>query len=154
MNGATRIDGYYQTETSGGGVWCESVNATVTNCALSRNSASEIGGGVCYGTLNNCALSGNSAELGGGACYGTLNNCTLSGNSADWGGGAEGSTLNNCTLSGNSASSFGGGAEGSTLKNCIVYYNSAQQGVNFYQSTLSNCCTTPIPSDGTGNRVV
>ena len=39
--------------------------------------------GVAGGTLNNCTLSGNSADVGGGAYYGTLNNCTLTGNSAD-----------------------------------------------------------------------
>ncbi len=48
--------------------------------------------------------------LGGGAGNGTLNNCTLTGNSANDGGGAYGGTLNNCTLTGNSADEAGGGA--------------------------------------------
>ena len=43
----------------------------------------------------------------GGGTYGcTLNNCTLTGNSANDGGGAYDSTLNNCTLTGNWAYAF------------------------------------------------
>ncbi|HOC57754.1 MAG TPA: choice-of-anchor Q domain-containing protein, partial [Verrucomicrobiota bacterium] len=101
-------------------------------------------------TLNNCTLSGNSAQYGGGASGGTLNNCTLSGNSAsEYGGGAYSGTLNNCTLSGNSAS-FGGGACFGTLNNCIVYYNAAPSGPNYHYCTFNYSCTTPLPP-GPGN---
>jgi len=82
--------------------------------------------------------------------YATLNNCTVSGNSANyWGGGASESTLNNCTVSGNSASS-GGGAYSGTLNNCIVYYNSAPNGPNHLDSIFNYSCTTPLPP-GPGN---
>src|SRR5207344_293420 len=90
---------------SGGGLWCESTNAVVSNCVVVDN--------YTY----NLRLSGN---VGGGAYGGTLNNCTLTGNSAQFGGGAYGCTLNNCILSGNRASavgpydSSGGGAVGGT----------------------------------------
>ena len=76
----------------GGGVFCESTSAVVTNCVLSGNFAYEGngdgGGGAYGGTLNNCTLTGNSAQgggsksqvNGGGAADCTLNNCTLTGN--------------------------------------------------------------------------
>ncbi len=151
-NGATRTSGHLNQEQCGGGVFCNSVNSTITNCVLSGNSAYNYGGGCYYGTLNKCLLSGNSAEsYGGGAYSGTLNKCLLSGNSAGWGGGACRATLNNCTLSDNSASFSGGGANWGMLNNCIVYYNEAPAGPNWSGATLNYCSTTPLPPGGVGN---
>jgi hypothetical protein len=193
-------------DSNGGGAWCASATATISNCVLVGNWAFGVGGGALSGTLNNCTLSGNSAayggaaglgtlnacilstnsaydtgygyfgsygggayggtlnnctltcnwaEAGGGACNSTLNNCILTGNSAGDGGGAcsagasDESRLSNCTLTGNSAD-HGGGAHSSTLSNCIVYFNTAPEDPNYADSTLSYCCTTPLPP-GIGN---
>jgi hypothetical protein len=172
-NGATQSSGSYETNRSGGGLWCEGLSAVVSNCVLAGNSASGSGGGSWRGTLNNCTLTGNSAASGGGAAYGTLKNCILSGNSArnygggaawgalancvlagNWaatGGGAAWGTLNNCTLSVNSAGNYAGGAAWGTLNNCIVYYNNAGVGGdNHVGGAFNHCCTTPLPA-GTGN---
>jgi hypothetical protein len=164
-NGATLV-GFTLTNgyaNLGGGVYCESASAVLSNCVLSGNWASGAisgnGGGAYGGTLNNCTLTGNSAYghilwflhipgYGGGAKSCTLNNCTLSGNSAGAGGGAESCTLNNCTVTGNS----GWGASSATLNNCIVYFNSDPNGGNYDpSSTLNYCCTTPMPTNGVGN---
>ncbi len=175
-NGATRTSGSIEQEQSGGGVFCTSAEATVTNCVVSGNASYACGGGTWYGTLKNCIVRGNASSLsgggsfagtlhncvltgnsassgGGGAFEGTLNNCVISDNSATKGGGvASTTTLNNCTLTGNSASSWGGGAYvDSTLNNCIVYYNHAPDGPNWTAGTFNYCCTTPLPSSGTGN---
>ncbi len=74
----------------GGGVWCASASAVVSNCVLSGNSATYNGGGANGGTLYNCTLSGNSVNFADPDCPGT-------------GGGAFGGSLNNCTLTGKTA---------------------------------------------------
>src|ERR1043166_2290802 len=177
-NGATQESGDSSKMQSGGGIWCESLDASVSNCVLVGNSAGWIGGGAYSGRLNNCSLNGNAAFSGGGAFRSTLNNCTLTGNSVEGlGGGAASATLNNCVLTRNSAVFSGGGVSGctlnnctvtansayesggasdATLNNCIVYYNRADSGSGPNHddfSTLNYCCTTPMPapSSGTGN---
>jgi hypothetical protein len=157
-NGATRSfddSGFadLQHERTGGGVWCESASALVTNCTLTGNSSFSYGGGVYQGTLNNCTVATNSSGdafdkgSGGGAYSATLNNCTLSFNTAGNGGGASGSILSRCTLLKNSAverigGGEGGGAYQSTLRDCIVAGNSALYGGGTYGSTLFNSTVT------------
>ncbi|MGD0744462.1 MAG: choice-of-anchor Q domain-containing protein [Verrucomicrobiota bacterium] len=177
-NGATRLNLYEWSDYGvfcGGGVFCESAGATVSNCVIVGCTSSDTGGGVVGGTLFNCVLSsnstsdwgggarsatlincdlfGNSAVGGGGAWLSLLSNCLLRGNSAveDPGGGAVNSTLNNCTLVENSSDYVGGGAAYSTLNNCLLQFNSCPDGPNYKECELNYCCTTPLPDSGLGN---
>ena len=153
LSGFTLTNGFAD---SGGGVYCESATAVLSNCVLSCNSASSLGGGAYSGTLNNCTLTGNSAGYGGGAYRGTLNNCAAVGNSAFYyGGGAYASTLNNCTVVSNSAT-VGGGAYGEvggfpcTLNNCTLTGNSATSGGGAETCTLNNCTLTGNSASDSG----
>jgi hypothetical protein len=145
--GSSQIGGDVIHDSSGGGVWCESTNALVSNCLLSNNTVYYAGGGAYGGTLSNCTLVSNTGHsIGGGAYLSVLNNCSLSNNTAsdpyNGGGGTYSCILNNCTLTRNSAS-YGGGDNGSILNNCALIANSAgQQGGGTSGSTLNNCTLT------------
>jgi hypothetical protein len=148
--GATRSDqGDLWLEQNGGGAWCESASAMLTNCVLASNQANHEGGGINGGTLEGCTLYSNSvydADLsatgGGGAVNSVLHHCTLWGNLAfKAGGAASGSTLNYCVVAGNAAGQYGGGVSGSTLANCLLTTNSCSLGGGggANDSTLLNC---------------
>jgi predicted outer membrane repeat protein len=136
---------------SGGGI--RATTATLTNCSVSGNSASDTGGGINADTLTltNCSVSGNSTNTNGGGinvATATLNNCTISGNSASGGGGGLVSvttaTLTNCTVSDNFAGGDGGGiaAVASTLTNTTVSGNSTAGlggGLFATTATLISC---------------
>ena len=97
-------------------------------------------------TINNCIISGNTAEYAGGGLYcdtdssPTVTNCTISDNHAtglhhfgEGGGlylsGGSRAIISNCTISGNKASSQGGAVGGyhsrPVLSNCIITGNYA-----------------------------
>jgi hypothetical protein len=168
-------------EQAGGGALCGSSSASISNCVLVGNASGRDGGGAYSGTLTRCTISGNSSILGGGVSQSTLINCVLRGNSggngggahvsilwsclvvsnsASSGGGAYGGVLNTSTLVGNSALE-GGGAYGfysgksgiaCYLNNCIDYLNTPENYNTYYGFIfLNNCCTTPLPVNGTGN---
>jgi hypothetical protein len=151
-NGATRNAGDTMLEQSGGGAWCESTNAIITNCVLMANAANYNGGRAEQGTLNKCTLTGNSisgighyGSYGGGADSSILNNCDLAGN---WVGvyNAPASAIKQSKQSGPNPSfvifNIGGGVENSTLNNCKLSGNAADGGGGADSSTLNNCIVT------------
>jgi hypothetical protein len=175
-NGATQTVGY-----SGGGVYCQSTSALVTNCIIIGNAADNTGGGTCSGTIINCTLKSNAVSLlsygsaggayssvlvncilagnragyeGGGAYLCSLTNCLVYGNSGSDGGGAASSTLVNCTVVSNSVyyGGYGGGTFGGTLINCIVYYNqSGLPGFTNYFGGTFTNCCTTPLPGGASN---
>jgi hypothetical protein len=144
-NGVTRSTGDIIKEQSGGGVWCESSSAILSNCVIANNYAYQGGGGAYQGTLINCTLTKNQAFIeGGGADRAMLGNCLLSSNSVvqgSGGGGAHFGTLSNCLLIANSAGS-GGGAYSNTVFNCTFISNTASFGGGAYGAALSRCMLT------------
>ena len=125
-------------ESGGGGGILNSANLTLTNCAVTGNSANPGNGPTAGGaginnsgtgaslTMTNCTVSGNTIQFGGNgggiANSGTLllTRCTVTGNSVDSNGSGGGglfntstATLNACSLSGNNVTGqfgLGGGA--------------------------------------------
>lgn len=181
-NGATRMGSFGPPaeEGGGGGVWCESTNAVVSNCLIIGNSAwsgggsysgtlvrceirsntafGEIGtymggGGAAWGNLNRCTVIGNSSvSTGGGTLSGTLNNSLILSNSPN---GAYGGTLNNCTVVGNlGVGAFGyywiHSGELCALNNCIVYYN-AGENYNTYSGLYSMSNCCTFPQFWSGS---
>lgn len=148
VQGASRESGDAGREMSGGGVWCESTNAIVTNCIVMWCAAAN-GGGACSGRLVQCVLTLNWAWNGGGAYSAVLDNCALTDNSVTYsGGGACYSTLNNCTLTENRAAVSGGGAYNSQLNYSIVYGNTSPIGTNHIGCRSSSCCSGWEPNTG------
>jgi hypothetical protein len=152
LNGATRASGDANKEQSGGGVWCESTNASVFNCVVISNKANVYAGGARGGSLTNCQLIANATTGSGGAAYSNvMSSCLLSNNTAIIGyggisgGGASSCTLVSCTLVSNITDTpnfhpaAGGGAVDSTLINCSLIGNAGKDGGGAYNSRLSNC---------------
>ena len=145
MSGFTLTNGgtyRWQQGACGGGAWCMSQSAVLTNCILTGNSAHESGGGAYGGTLIGCQLIENTAPHGGGAYLSLLSNCTLRGNAAvSGGGGADQSTLFNCVVISNTmVADGGGGTRRSILSNCVLIGNSTlHSGGGSYEDTLDNC---------------
>jgi len=142
--GATHIDGD-ATQTYGGGIWCESRLAVVSNCVVVGNSAHSAGGGVFGGTLTACSVISNRVPAeswwgnGGGAYGSTLSKSTLHGNFAWYGGGANICDLDHCLISANWAWDVGGGADHCTLSRCTMVENIANGGGGTFGGTLNNC---------------
>jgi hypothetical protein len=150
QNGATLNTGIQTNSQSGGGAWCVSTNALVSNCLLSNNFANYGGGGIAFGTLNNSLEVLNVADYGGGAYEATLNNCTVQNNSTT------------IEFSGRGAGTFGG-----VIQNSIVVanfdgypYPLGTDNIAPYPGGLgppefSYCCTEgytgPFPSGSGGN---
>jgi hypothetical protein len=178
-NGSVRATAYVNLADLGGGAYCESTSAVLSNCViincaayagggahggsffhcLITNCVGHIGGGgVESGNLDRCEVVwGTSDNLGGGLYLCNATNCTIIDNLGIIGGGAYGGTLNQCTVFGNYAAvgalggGYGGGVDNSLTYNCIIYYNtSAAGGDNFVLGAYTNCCTTPLPA-GSGN---
>jgi len=99
------------------------------------------GGALCSynGTLLNCLIAGNVAELGGGVASGVVVRCTITGNTAINGGGTHASIVERSMISSNQASGAGGGAYEGRLRSCVVNYNSAASGGGSYETHLENC---------------
>ena len=141
---------------------------TLNNAIITGGSGVNRGGGIYNRsgaiTLNNSAVSGNTADAGGGIFNAdgatTLNNSTVSGNTADDDGGGifnfDGAiTLNNSTVSGNSAKNGGGifndnGA--ANLNNSAVSANSASVGGGGIVSYYYNSATTLVRTIVSGNN--
>jgi CSLREA domain-containing protein len=172
-----RCNGACATNTTdGGGILNIGGTVTVTNSALSGNSADDGGGGIYSDnystvTVTNSALSNNSAGYGGGIYSNnystvTVTNSALSGNSATYssGGGIfnyyqSTLTVTNSTLSGNSATySNGGGIHNAysgtlTVTNSTLSGNSANNfGGGIYNNLLAtmNYSNTIIANSAAG----
>jgi hypothetical protein len=147
LNSLSLMNGYAGSGAWGGAIQVDSGGVlTLTNCAVSGNSASGAGGGIATFSgvvnINNSTISSNSASgaaaIENDAGTLTINASTLSGNVSTGNGGAidndASATLliNNSTFSGNSAGGAGGSIENyqsaATLNNCTLSANSATFG--------------------------
>ncbi len=123
------ISGAAFPDNSGGGILNEESTLTLSNCALSGNTASLHGGAILNLrgtlTLTSCTLNQNSASGSGGAILSAAYNGTTIAN------------LTNCTVSQNTAGQYGGaiyndgtssGNAALTLTNCTLNQNNASIG--------------------------
>ena len=158
LSGFTLTNGStFSLEPNGGGVFCRSAKATITNCIVVGNSAVQAGGGVFQGTVLSSAIQSNVAGIWGGGGYNCwLTNSDISGNrggglwcasntitssrcliAGNLGGGASGGTWIACTFEGNSGFA-GGGASSAVIDRCLFRANRAQ----VYGGGTYNCQVT------------
>jgi hypothetical protein len=162
-NGVTSGENY--PDNSGGGIYNDHATLTVTDCAISGNSA-HYGGGIyndaynadpdpiysAFLTVNNSIFSGNSASYSGGAIDSyvfhrgqalvTINKSVLAGNSAGYSGGGIGNTsfdnptLGMVVLNDSMVSGNSAEYEGGGVDNYGIGQGYADMAIN--NSTLTN----------------
>lgn len=129
---------------NGGGAWCQSTNAILSNCVIIA-CYSRQGGGIYRGMVYNSVVEANYAGFGGaGVDSAILRGCSIMGNSAGWGAGARASHLYNCELVANTGG-YGGGALDCRLYECLLASNSifiAGGGSAALDCTLYGCAVT------------
>ena len=141
------------SDSHGGGVYCNNSNPTISGCTISNNTATYSGGGIyCTGSgsnpsISDCTISNNTATSDGDYGYGgggiyctgsstpTITGCTITGNTADnLGGGiyctgtGSNPSISDCTISNNTASFYGGGiycydSSSPTITGCEISNN-------------------------------
>ena len=132
---------------SGGGAYCNSAGAVLTNCMITGNAAYFNGGGVFQGTVNACVISNNFSRNGAGVYNAWLSDSQIGGNHASVAGGGVYCSSNGILVArsmvwGNSAVMTGGGAYQGTLTNCNLENNQlplSGQGGGVYAGLLQNC---------------
>lgn len=151
-NGATRNAGDGEREQAGGGIWCHSSSALVSNCVVAGNIATYRGGGIYNGTVVDCSLLNNASGngRGGGVSQSDVNRCLFGSNSASHGGGAEGGIIRNSTFTNNTANYFGGGANDALLYNCLFRANWAGRGGGANGGVVNNCTLVRNRADYNG----
>ena len=141
-----------QSDGSGGGVYCSAgADVAIADCIFAQNRALPYGAGgavCCYqsgATINDCEMTGNSAEVGGGIHAHESNvlasGCTLTDNTADSGGGifvyGGEVTVADCVISGNigdapDSYARGGGIccfeANAAIRGCVVSKNEVRMG--------------------------
>lgn len=151
--------------TKGGGVAGNYTNATLEDCVVTSNTATESGGGVWgfNGTLQRNRISCNRTDFAGGGlhdCSGIVQNNFIHDNrSENYAGGFSwcDGTFRNNTVYGNSAGIQGGGsfAGNSPPINCIFWDNDAPADPEIYYTATpdddpQNCCIKNWTGAGTG----
>ena len=151
-NGFTLTLGDWYADRSGGGAYCNSTEALVSNCTFAGNAANMYGGGIHSGTAIACMFRGNRAAEGGGLSHAKAINCGFVGNSATVGGAARDCTMTNCTAVANNTTTSGGVANCRTV-GCLLWGNTRTGSTivsNYAGGLHSWSCTQPLPP-GTGN---
>lgn len=152
----------------GAGIRCQTnAKVNIINCRIENCYASEMGGGVYYGTytlggMSGCVLSGNRAANGAGLVveyhsYPTVQNTLIVENEAFLNGGGvycpyhSGAKIANCTIACNNSGVSGGGAytyQGGpvSFSSCIIAFNDSPAASGVFcggaasSVTITKCC--------------
>ncbi len=152
----------------GAGIYCYSVSPVISNCVITDNSSTGLGGGISYcycdrPIISNCVFAGNSS-IGGGAIgiigdydihvSPSITNCVFTDNAAICGGGAiiifggiTSAQVINCTFFDNHA--YIGGALATDdckmqASNCIFWANTATYNDQIYSYYEYDCWKPPF----------
>ena len=162
----TSVEGWEKTIITGGGMArCadlgESSYQTDSHLVgfklVDGEAGTEGGGGARGGKLIRCRIENCHAATGGGALYGILENCIVTGNSAEMtGGGAQDCSLRGCTVVGNVSADTtdgrGAGIYDCGAINSIIWNNSNASGNadNCVEAYIKYSCSSPL-QEGDGN---